>query len=784
MNQNVNYKFELSSNGTMTVISEDDSLKRLEGMAFEVRDLNEQLIGSYITDQNGEYSFDNLPVGWYIITETKAPDGFNISEATKSQRVEIKAGAHIDVTFKHGSKSDLVIRAEDEAAGKYVAGLTFEMYIQNGDLIQSYTTGMDGTVTISDLTNGYYVLKIKSVPDGYKTEQMEYTVQITENRTITLDIKLISNGLLKVQSIGLNGAFVGGMEFTVKTLDGTPIVNGTTTDTAFKIAENGEFTFTTLQPGWYIITETKAPDGYNINAEKAEQRIEIKAGETAFVKFEHVKTFGLQLRTTVLQTSTGIAGAVYEVTSMEGLVISTITSGEDGIGFAALTPGWYVLKPKTAPSGYVFTDTSSKNIEIKGDALTVLDATVTQLSSIKVKVVNGVTNAPVYQVRLQLKNGANVIQEYYTDGEGCIMLDKSVIAGDFTLEMISVPDTYILDTIPKKLSVANAGTTEIVWKIYNEGGQIQVEVKSSAENVTVDKPAGSLLQNAVFEITNPDTYQVVATIISDARGIAASPALPIGRYIVKMVAAPPFYGINESWQEEVRIKVNNDVVRISATCPSVKLGASITQQTNTSANVGSNIRVDVLTADSTSDVRLDNFYVHIKVPTDAARIVSLNPGKWNKPVWYKIQYKTNANDYKVLAENLNSENVYTYDLSTQALGLQSGEYVTDVRFEFGTVPAGFAMVSKTTYGLYIQSVQNGYKLINRLEMGGQNVASVLTANQITNLGGVANLPPELAQSITGGGEAVLAGSVGQWVTNTSVWTVTVKNNSTLPKTGY
>ena len=288
----------------------------------------------------------------------------------------------------------------------------------------------------------------------------------------------------------------------------------------------------------------------------------------------------------------------------------------------------------------------------------------------------------------------------------------------------------------------------------------------------------------MFEITNPDTYQVVATMISDARGIAASPALPIGRYIVKMIAAPAFYGLNESWSEEVRIKINNDVVRVNATCPSVTLGCDITQKTNTSAKAGSNIRVDILTADSKSDVRLDNFYIHIKVPTDAARIVSLNPGKWNKPVWYKISYKTNTNDYRVLSDKLSSENNYTYDLSAQSLALGLGEYVTDVRFEFGTVPAGFKMVSKTTYGLYVQGVPNGYKLINRLEMGGQHSATVLSTNHITNLGGVTNIPDELKQSIIGGGEAVLAGSTGQWVTNTSIWTVTVKNNAKLPKTGY
>lgn len=783
-NQSLNYKFELTSNGSMTVISADDKGGRLPGMSFEVRDLNETLIGTYVTAENGEYKFDNLAPGWYIITETAAPGEFNIDEANKSQRVEVKVGTNLDVTFKHGSQSDLVVKFVDDASGKTIPGCVFELWVRDGDLQQTYTADADGQVKITNLANGHYVLKIKSLPEGYKTENMEHVIEITSGRVMTYEIRCTSNGILKVQSVGTDGSFIGGMQFKVTTLDGTPVVNGTTTDTAFTVGDTGEFIFTTLEPGWYIITETKAPDGFNIKEETKEQRIEVKSGATAFVKFEHVKTFGLQIRTTVAQTSAGIAGAVYEIANMEGLVINTVTSDAAGIAFANLQPGWYVVTPKKAPEGYVFSDATPKNVEVKGDALTVIDMTVTQLSSIRVKVVNGVTGAPVYNVRLQLKNGDNVISEYFTDNEGYVKLDKSVIAGGFKLEMIAVPDGYILDTIPKSIDVLNGETTEIVWKIYNEGGQIQVEVKSSDENVTVDKPAGSVLQGAVFEITNPDTYQVVATMISDARGIAASPALPIGRYIVKMVAAPAFYGLNESWSEEVRIKINNDVVRVNATCPSVTLGCDITQKTNTSATAGSNIRVDILTADSKSDVRLDNFYIHIKVPTDAARIVSLNPGKWNKPSWYKISYKTNTNDYRVLSDKLNSENNYTFDLSSQSLALGLGEYVTDVRFEFGTVPAGFKMVSKTTYGLYVQGVPNGYKLINRLEMGGQHSATVLSTNHITNLGGVTNIPAELQQSVIGGGEAVMAGSTGQWVTNTSIWTVTVKNNAKLPKTGY
>lgn len=47
---------------------------------------------------------------------------------------------------------------------------------------------------------------------------------------------------------------------------------------------------------------------------------------------------------------------------------------------------------------------------------------------------------------------------------------------------------------------------------------------SSEYNATLDKAAGANLQGAVFEIYDPFTYVVLATIETDSYGVAASTA--------------------------------------------------------------------------------------------------------------------------------------------------------------------------------------------------------------------------------------------------------------------
>lgn len=121
--------------------------------------------------------------------------------------------------------------------------------------------------------------------------------------------------------------------------------------------------------------------------------------------------------------------------------------------------------------------------------------------------------------------------------------------------------------------------------------------------------------------------------------------------------------------------------------------------------------------------------------------------------------------------------------------------MTDIRFEFNTVPAGFAVVDKSALSLYVLStVANGYKLISRAEISGQYNTTTVSTTHIDNewpysSSGGYNISSGGNSGYYGGtGSAAVSGNSGQWTSNTSLWTVTVTNPvklpSTLPKTGY
>ena len=92
------------------------------------------------------------------------------------------------------------------------------------------------------------------------------------------------------------------------------------------------------------------------------------------------------------------------------------------------------------------------------------------------------------------------------------------------------------------------------------------------------------------------------------------------------------------------------------------------------------------------------------------------------------------NDYRVLASNLLTSNNYSVKLSAAALGLVQGEYVTDIRFEFGTVASGFSSVTKPTIQVQVKgTLSDGYQIINRSDVGGQylNEWQTATSNWFT-----------------------------------------------------
>lgn len=355
----------------------------------------------------------------------------------------------------------------------------------------------------------------------------------------------------------------------------------------------------------------------------------------------------------------------------------------------------------------------------------------------------------IYGVKFVLyDSGKNPIGEYTTDQDGYIYIDDELVPGKYYLRELEAADGYIRDEQYKTVYVERGKCAQIEWENSAVTGQIQIRKYSSEDNTVTGQLAGTPLEGAVFEITQARSGKVVGYIVTDARGVAASGPLPLGRYFVTEVSAPKYYQLSGE-KMEAEIEYPSQIIKLSAYNKPATLGVTIKKSGNYEVQSGQTMSYDFSGIANTSNVVLNHFFWHDRIPTDATRALSISTGTYNARLYYKVTFKTNLNDYRTLASNLLTSNNYSLSLNAATLRLVQGEYVTDVRFEFGTVPSGFSSVVKPTMRVQVLgTVSNGYQIINRADVGGQYL--------------------------------------NEWQTAKTTWVTTVRrfNTTPLPKTGY
>ena len=197
------------------------------------------------------------------------------------------------------------------------------------------------------------------------------------------------------------------------------------------------------------------------------------------------------------------------------------------------------------------------------------------------------------------------------------------------------------------------------------------------------------------------------------------------------MTAPTYWQVDPT-VHDVTLEYSGQIIKLSAYDKPCNLGVTITKRGNAEVLAGQTMRYDLSVA-NTSNVPLDSFYLHDKIPYDIARATTLTTGTYSARLNYRILYKTNYTaDYQVLASNLLTTNNYSFALN--AIPMQAGEVVTDVYFDFGKVPVGFQSVAGPTLSVIVNGTAvGGYQMVNRADAGGnyQGTWQVAQTNWVT-----------------------------------------------------
>lgn len=583
-------------------------------------------------------------------------------------------------------------------------------------------------------------------------EDTPQTVKVKSNEMITLEFRNQPLGGLRIIKLdSVTKKPLEGVQFRITYSDGSFVADegGKLSSNGLYMTDaNGEILIRDIV-GTLVVTEVKTIPGYTIDEATRSQTIVVNPDDLQTLIVYNVPAGGLQIIKSDEDTGERLGGVKFEIRKINGEILGTYTTDRDGvISIPNAESGWYTIVERKAKDGYAL-DTTPVNACVKDSETTTVEITNQRMASIMIHKIDAATGADIYGVKFVLyDSGKNPIGEYTTDQDGYIYIDDELVPGKYYLRELEAADGYIRDEQYKTVYVERGKCAQIEWENSAVTGQIQIRKYSSEDNTVTGQLAGTPLEGAVFEITQARSGKVVGYIVTDARGVAASGPLPLGRYFVTEVSAPKYYQLSGE-KMEAEIEYPSQIIKLSAYNKPAALGVTIKKSGNYEVQSGQTMSYDFSGIANTSNVALNHFFWHDRIPTDATRALSISTGTYNARLYYKVTFKTNLNDYRTLASNLLTSNNYSLSLNAATLRLVQGEYVTDVRFEFGTVPSGFSSVVKPTMRVQVLgTVSNGYQIINRADVGGQYL--------------------------------------NEWQTAKTTWVTTVRrfNTTPLPKTGY
>ena len=537
---------------------ERGSMELMPNVSFEIfRDA--ESLGIFQTDEFGQILLTNCQPGTYRVEERNTGGDSHVLDTTP-QEVELEAGDGIkDLVFFNDRLPGIhLIKVDSSDLSQPIANARFRFEAVDGSFgPEEYTTSEDGTIDLSKLPMGTYVVTELECP-GYVVDDAQRIIHLDggeQAQFVFTNSKLPSLHLYKESA---DGTPLGGVTYRLARIeDGSRYLDRTTSST-------GEIIWEGLEPGVYSLQEVATVSDHILDS--TEYHVQLFPGKDATICLQNDKRPNLTIWKHDADTGAPVPGTVFLVKGADGHSVAEVTTGPDGSATVEnLLPGVYEISEKSVPSPYL-PDAEPQLVTLYPNRDRDVYFENHKKPNLTVNKVDSITGAPIQGAKFQVWYASNNTSTGELNDLGIFYSDEN---GQFTINAIRDGWYKVTELEPAAgYSIKEPATQEA----YIKGGESK---ELTFENIPLsalvvwkyDSVNGAAVEGAVFQVkylsgTSGTGGTVIGTYKTGPSGSFTVTGLEAGTYIVEELASGSGHVIDTAPQTAYLSGKEQDVVQL------------------------------------------------------------------------------------------------------------------------------------------------------------------------------------------------------------------------------
>ena len=474
--------------GAISLTKTTEDGKNLSGWQFGIYSnsaCTTLVSGPHSTNTSGKISVTGLTPGTYYVKEIghtdSAINALYYCSSTNPQTVTVTSGGTATVSFTNKLNTGSVKLIKSTNTGANLSGWQIGLYTDadctNAVAGSPFTTGADGTVTVSGLQKGTYYAKEIPTDDPYwEFDTAVKSVTVAVGQTAEVTFTNTHYGRIEIRKTTNTGNQLGGWTFRVRDSEGNSYGDFTTDDNGYACTDN-------LPLGRYTVVELPTEDNYWLT-ELGFHDVTVKAGETTVDTWLN-KEQGLAWFYKKTNTGESVEGWHITVYSDEACTqkVGTLFTNEDGRAGYYLDPGTYWAKETGDEHGrfedeYWMVDETVQKFEIKPHEDVSITFTNVQYGKLKVvKTVQGDASLEGWKFKITNAEGKILDGSPFVTDEDGIILTGNLLPGTYTVEEL-LPEDSLYECKgdnPQSVTITQGEVAEVAFVNALRTGKVTVE---------------------------------------------------------------------------------------------------------------------------------------------------------------------------------------------------------------------------------------------------------------------------------------------------------------------